>query len=90
MWHLRYWCAVILCWARCGTAAGDLSDLTDDSVTHRQPPQLLESPSTPVCDPVKLRMLEDIDDSKPQSWTSQSRSFRKLSRLVGADSSEFP
>ncbi|TRZ22287.1 hypothetical protein HGM15179_004857 [Zosterops borbonicus] len=83
VWHLRYWCAVILCWARCGTAAGDLSDLTDDSVTHRQPPQLLESPSTPVCDPVKLRMLEDIDDSKPQSWISQSRSFRKLSRLVG-------
>ncbi|XP_063269361.1 PDZ and LIM domain protein 7 isoform X4 [Prinia subflava] len=54
----------------------------------KQPPQLLESPSTPVCDPVKLRMLEDIDDSKPHSWTSQSRSFRKLSRLVGADSME--
>ncbi|OWK55490.1 PDZ and LIM domain protein 7 [Lonchura striata] len=53
-----------------------------------QPPQLLESPSTPVCDPVKLRMLEDIDDSKPHSWTSQSRSFRKLSRLVGADAME--
>ncbi|KAF4790751.1 PDZ and LIM domain 7 [Turdus rufiventris] len=53
-----------------------------------QPPLLLESPSTPVCDPVKLRMLEDIDDSKPHSWTSQSRSFRKLSRLVGADSME--
>ncbi|XP_063269358.1 PDZ and LIM domain protein 7 isoform X2 [Prinia subflava] len=55
---------------------------------EQQPPQLLESPSTPVCDPVKLRMLEDIDDSKPHSWTSQSRSFRKLSRLVGADSME--
>ncbi|KAM7042172.1 PDZ and LIM domain protein 7 isoform 1-T1 [Acridotheres tristis] len=54
----------------------------------KQPPQLLESPSTPVCDPVKLRMLEDIDDSKPHSWTSQSRSFRKLSRLVGTDSME--
>ncbi|XP_038006016.1 PDZ and LIM domain protein 7 isoform X3 [Motacilla alba alba] len=54
----------------------------------KQPPQLLESPSTPVCDPVKLRMLEDIDDSKPHSWTSQSRSFRKLSRLVGADAME--
>ncbi|XP_041338062.1 PDZ and LIM domain protein 7 isoform X4 [Pyrgilauda ruficollis] len=53
-----------------------------------QPPQLLEPPSTPVCDPVKLRMLEDIDDSKPPSWTSQSRSFRKLSRLVGADAME--
>ncbi|XP_039557244.1 PDZ and LIM domain protein 7 isoform X3 [Passer montanus] len=54
----------------------------------KQPPQLLESPNTPVCDPVKLRMLEDIDDSKPHSWTSQSRSFRKLSRLVGADAME--
>ncbi|KAM4764323.1 PDZ and LIM domain protein 7 isoform 2-T3 [Cyanocitta cristata] len=54
----------------------------------KQPPQLLESPSTPVCDPVKLRMLEDIDDSKPHSWTSQSRSFRKLSRLVGTNSLE--
>ncbi|XP_041253910.1 PDZ and LIM domain protein 7 isoform X1 [Onychostruthus taczanowskii] len=54
----------------------------------KQPPQLLEPPSTPVCDPVKLRMLEDIDDSKPPSWTSQSRSFRKLSRLVGADAME--
>ncbi|XP_051650274.1 PDZ and LIM domain protein 7 isoform X2 [Manacus candei] len=58
------------------------------TVTHRQPPQLLEPPSSPVCDPVKLRMLEDIDDSQPHSWTSQSRSFRKLARLVGADSME--
>ncbi|XP_051650306.1 PDZ and LIM domain protein 7 isoform X31 [Manacus candei] len=54
----------------------------------KQPPQLLEPPSSPVCDPVKLRMLEDIDDSQPHSWTSQSRSFRKLARLVGADSME--
>ncbi|KAI1234205.1 hypothetical protein IHE44_0003922 [Lamprotornis superbus] len=53
---------------------------------HRQPPQLLEPPSDTVCDPVKLRMLEDIDDSKPHTWTSQSRSFRKLARLVGANS----
>ncbi|XP_027488952.1 uncharacterized protein LOC113942018 isoform X1 [Corapipo altera] len=58
------------------------------SVTHRQPPQLLEPPSSPVCDPVKLRMLQDIDDSQPHTWTSQSRSFRKLARLVGADSME--
>ncbi|XP_062357964.1 PDZ and LIM domain protein 7 [Cinclus cinclus] len=56
------------------------------SVTHRQPPQLLEPPIDTVCDPVKLRMLEDIDDSKPHTWTSQSRSFRKLARLVGANS----
>ncbi|XP_005053665.2 PREDICTED: PDZ and LIM domain protein 7 isoform X13 [Ficedula albicollis] len=54
----------------------------------KQRPQLLESPSTPVCDPVKLRMLEDIDDSKPHTRASQSRSFRKLSRLVGANSME--
>ncbi|XP_016157094.1 PREDICTED: PDZ and LIM domain protein 7 isoform X3 [Ficedula albicollis] len=53
---------------------------------HRQPPQLLEPPGDTVCDPVKLRMLEDIDDSKPHTWTSQSRSFRKLARLVGASS----
>ncbi|XP_066185437.1 PDZ and LIM domain protein 7 isoform X3 [Sylvia atricapilla] len=53
------------------------------SVTHRQ---LLEPPSDTVCDPVKLRMLENIDDSKPHTWTSQSRSFRKLARLVGANS----
>ncbi|XP_015497611.1 PDZ and LIM domain protein 7 isoform X2 [Parus major] len=52
----------------------------------KQPPQLLEPPSDTVCDPVKLRMLEDIDDSKPHTWTSQSRSFRKLARLVGASS----
>ena len=56
------------------------------SVTHRQP---LEPPGDTVCDPVKLRMLEDIDDSKPHTWTSQSRTFRKLARLVGANSSEF-
>ncbi|XP_072791305.1 PDZ and LIM domain protein 7 isoform X2 [Taeniopygia guttata] len=54
----------------------------------KQPPQLLESPGDTVCDPVKLQMLEDIEDSKPHSWTSQSRSFRKLSRLVGADAME--
>ncbi|XP_071426076.1 PDZ and LIM domain protein 7 isoform X4 [Pithys albifrons albifrons] len=54
----------------------------------RQPPHPLEPPSSPVCDPVKLRMLQDIDDSQPHTWTSQSRSFRKLARLVGADSME--
>ncbi|XP_072791306.1 PDZ and LIM domain protein 7 isoform X3 [Taeniopygia guttata] len=53
---------------------------------HRQPPQPLEPPGDTVCDPVKLRMLEDIVDSKPHTWTSQSRSFRKLARLVGASS----
>ncbi|KFO55552.1 PDZ and LIM domain protein 7, partial [Corvus brachyrhynchos] len=71
-------------------AGSDLGAELLPSVTHRQPPQLLEPPSDTVCDPVKLRMLEDIDDSKPHTWTSQSRSFRKLARLVGANSSEFP
>nr|XP_026647211.1 PDZ and LIM domain protein 7 [Zonotrichia albicollis] len=56
------------------------------SVTHRQPPQPLEPPSDSVCDPVKLKMLEDIVDTKPHTWTSQSRSFRKLARMVGASS----
>ncbi|XP_071614844.1 PDZ and LIM domain protein 7 isoform X2 [Heliangelus exortis] len=54
----------------------------------RQPPQPLESPSTPVYDPGKLRLIEDAEDWKPSAWTSQSRSFRKLARLVGADSME--
>ncbi|XP_051487005.1 PDZ and LIM domain protein 7 isoform X8 [Apus apus] len=54
----------------------------------RQPLQPLESPSTPVCDPGKLRLIEDAEDWKPNAWTSQSRSFRKLARLVGADSME--
>lgn len=74
----------------CSRAGSDLGAELLPSVAHRQPRQLLEPPSDTVCDPVKLRMLEDIDDSKPHTWTSQSRSFRKLARLVGANSSEFP
>ncbi|XP_030314684.1 PDZ and LIM domain protein 7 isoform X4 [Calypte anna] len=54
----------------------------------RQPPQPPESSSTPVYDPGKLRLIEDAEDWKPNAWTSQSRSFRKLARLVGADSME--
>ncbi|XP_051650280.1 PDZ and LIM domain protein 7 isoform X8 [Manacus candei] len=69
--------------------ADSMEDGEDELVKKpRQPPQLLEPPSSPVCDPVKLRMLQDIDDSQPHTWTSQSRSFRKLARLVGADSME--
>ncbi|XP_010577533.1 PREDICTED: PDZ and LIM domain protein 7 [Haliaeetus leucocephalus] len=53
-----------------------------------QPPQPLEPPSTPVCDPVKLRLIEDAEDWQPHTGTSQSRSFRKLARLMGTDSME--
>ena len=59
------------------------------SVTRRQPPQLLEPPSTPTCDPGKLRLIEDAEDWQPRTGTSQSRSFRKLARLTGTDGSEF-
>ncbi|CAN8190036.1 unnamed protein product [Coccothraustes coccothraustes] len=55
-----------------------------------QPPQPLEPPSTPGCDPGKLRMLEDAEDWQPRTGTSQSRSFRKLAQLTGTDGSEFP
>ncbi|XP_064018322.1 PDZ and LIM domain protein 7-like [Pogoniulus pusillus] len=55
---------------------------------QRQPPQPVESPSTPVCDPEKLRLLEDAEDWQPSVWSSQSRSFRRLAQLVGADSIE--
>ncbi|XP_068016850.1 PDZ and LIM domain protein 7 isoform X2 [Melanerpes formicivorus] len=54
----------------------------------RQPSQPLDSSSTPVCDPEKLRLLEDGEDWQPSVWSSQSRSFRKLAQLVGADSIE--
>ncbi|XP_029853557.1 PDZ and LIM domain protein 7 isoform X5 [Aquila chrysaetos chrysaetos] len=53
-----------------------------------QPPQLLEPPSTPVCDPGKLRLKEDTEDWQPHTGTSQSRSFRKLARLMGTDGME--
>uniref|UniRef100_A0A8B9G084 PDZ and LIM domain protein 7 n=1 Tax=Amazona collaria TaxID=241587 RepID=A0A8B9G084_9PSIT len=50
----------------------------------------LEPPSTSVYDPMKLRLIEDDSESwQPRTGTSQSRSFRKLARLTGTDSSEF-
>ncbi|KAM9604075.1 PDZ and LIM domain protein 7 isoform 3-T3 [Morphnus guianensis] len=55
---------------------------------QRQPPQPLEPPSTPVCDPVKLQLIEDAEDWQPRTGTSQSRSFCKLARLMGTDSME--
>ncbi|XP_049685166.1 PDZ and LIM domain protein 7 isoform X6 [Accipiter gentilis] len=53
-----------------------------------QPPQPLEPPSTSMCDPVKLRLIEDAEDWQPHTGTSQSRSFRKLARLMGTDGME--
>ncbi|XP_075571168.1 PDZ and LIM domain protein 7 isoform X1 [Pelecanus crispus] len=53
-----------------------------------QPPQPLEPPSTPVCDPVKLRLIENAEDWQPRTGTTQSRSFRKLARLTGTDGME--
>ncbi|XP_051486999.1 PDZ and LIM domain protein 7 isoform X3 [Apus apus] len=54
----------------------------------KQPPQALETPSTPVYDPVKLRLIEDAEDWQPRTGTSQSRSFRKLARMTGTDGLE--
>ncbi|KAM6322600.1 PDZ and LIM domain protein 7 [Podargus strigoides] len=58
------------------------------SVTRRQPPQPLEPPSTPVCDPGKLRLIENAEGWEPRTGTSQSRSFHKLARMVGTDGME--
>ncbi|XP_065590678.1 PDZ and LIM domain protein 7 isoform X9 [Cyrtonyx montezumae] len=54
----------------------------------RQPPQHVEPPPTPGCDPGKLRLMEDAEDWQPRTGTSQSRSFRKLARLTGTDGLE--
>ncbi|XP_062463631.1 PDZ and LIM domain protein 7 isoform X10 [Pezoporus occidentalis] len=53
-----------------------------------QPPQLLEPPKSPVCDPGKLRQVENTESWQPRTGTSQSRSFRRLAQLTGADSME--
>ena len=45
----------------------------------------MEPPTTPACDPGKLRLFEDAEDWQPRTGTSQSRSFRKLARLTGTD-----
>ncbi|KAI1234206.1 hypothetical protein IHE44_0003923 [Lamprotornis superbus] len=57
------------------------------TVEQRQPPQPLEPPSTPGCNPGKLRLIEDAEDWQPRTGTSQSRTFRKLAQLTGTDSS---
>uniref|UniRef100_A0A663MPF0 PDZ and LIM domain protein 7 n=1 Tax=Athene cunicularia TaxID=194338 RepID=A0A663MPF0_ATHCN len=53
-----------------------------------RPLQPLEPPSTPTCDPVKLRLIEDAEDWQPRTGTSQSRSFLKLAQLMGTDGLE--
>ncbi|XP_048816331.1 PDZ and LIM domain protein 7 isoform X18 [Lagopus muta] len=55
---------------------------------QRQPPPHVEPPTTPACDPGKLRMMEDAEGWQPRTGTSQSRSFRKLARLTGTDGLE--
>ncbi|XP_052540992.1 PDZ and LIM domain protein 7 isoform X19 [Tympanuchus pallidicinctus] len=55
---------------------------------QRQPPPHVEPPTTPACDPGKLRLFEDAEDWQPRTGTSQSRSFRKLARLTGTDGLE--
>ncbi|XP_072729175.1 PDZ and LIM domain protein 7 isoform X3 [Ciconia boyciana] len=68
-----------------------LEDREDELVKKpRQPPQPLEPPSSPVCDPGKLRLMEDAEDWQPRTGTSQSRSFRKLAQLTGTDGCKFP
>ncbi|KAM6055630.1 PDZ and LIM domain protein 7 isoform 2-T2 [Theristicus caerulescens] len=59
-----------------------------DTGEQRQPPQPLEPPGTPVCDPGKLRLIEDAEDWQPRTGTSQSRSFLKLAQLMGTDDME--
>ncbi|KFW85848.1 PDZ and LIM domain protein 7, partial [Phalacrocorax carbo] len=49
-----------------------------------------ELPSTPVCNPRKLQLIEDAEDWQPHTETSQSRSLCKLAQLMGTDSSKFP
>ncbi|XP_061216224.1 PDZ and LIM domain protein 7 isoform X1 [Neopsephotus bourkii] len=71
------------------TGTDGLEDHEDElGKEPRQPPQPLEPPSIPVCDPGKLRLVEDSESWQPRTGTSQSRSFRKLAQLTGTDSME--
>ncbi|KAM9531682.1 PDZ and LIM domain protein 7 isoform 8-T8 [Guaruba guarouba] len=71
------------------TGTDGLEDHEDEFVKEpRQPPQPLEPPSIPVCNPGKLRLAEDSESWQPRTGTSQSRSFRRLARLTGTDSTE--
>ncbi|XP_065546962.1 PDZ and LIM domain protein 7 isoform X4 [Lathamus discolor] len=71
------------------TGTDGLEDHEDELVKEpRQPPQPLEPPKSPVCDPGKLRLVEDSESWQPRTGTSQSRSFRKLAQLTGTDSME--
>ncbi|KAM9531679.1 PDZ and LIM domain protein 7 isoform 5-T5 [Guaruba guarouba] len=71
------------------TGTDGLEDHEDEFVKEpRQPPQPLEPPKSPVCDPGKLRQVENAESWQPRTGTSQSRSFRKLAQLTGTDSME--
>ncbi|KAM8993687.1 PDZ and LIM domain protein 7 isoform 8-T9 [Ara ararauna] len=71
------------------TGTDGSEDREDELVKEpRQPPQPLEPPKSPVCDPGKLRQVENAESWQPRTGTSQSRSFRKLARLTGTDSME--
>ncbi|XP_071670756.1 PDZ and LIM domain protein 7 isoform X1 [Patagioenas fasciata] len=82
-------CPVSLAWgSRRPGRAGDTCISFGGTVEQWQPSQPPEPPSTPVCDPGKLRLMEDAVDWQPRTGTSQSRSFRKLARLTGTDGME--
>ncbi|KAM9531680.1 PDZ and LIM domain protein 7 isoform 6-T6 [Guaruba guarouba] len=71
------------------TGTDGSEDREDELVKEpRQPPQPLEPPKSPVCDPGKLRQVENAESWQPRTGTSQSRSFRKLAQLTGTDSME--
>ncbi|KFO81452.1 PDZ and LIM domain protein 7, partial [Cuculus canorus] len=75
-------------WERCSVPKQGLCVVPAErlpSVTHRQPPEPPEPPSTHMCDPGKLRLMEDAEGWQPRTGTSQSRSFRKLAQMVGTD-----
>lgn len=82
MYQVTFWSTALCCSVGQGLCLA-LAELLP-SVTHRQP---LEPPSTPGCNPGKLRLIEDAEDWQPRTGTSQSRTFRKLAQLTGTDSS---
>ncbi|XP_034047457.1 PDZ and LIM domain protein 5b isoform X2 [Thalassophryne amazonica] len=46
------------------------------------------SQASMICDPSKLRLIEDTEDWHPRSGTSQSRSFRILAQLTGTENDQ--
>ncbi|XP_064377059.1 PDZ and LIM domain protein 7 isoform X6 [Dromaius novaehollandiae] len=56
----------------------------------KHPLRPLSPPGLLPCDPGKLRLIEDTEDWRPRTGTSQSRTFRILARLTGTDCMEDP